>query len=158
HGCHAAGDRRRRQPLHEGRPGGRQEAMIVADAIIPKAPPLTASALFGITITLAAYALALAVHARLRWLHPLLVTCVLVIALLLAWQLPLAVSRGGGDFFAFSRAPAPAAPAVPFYNPRLPLARHAGQIGVTILVGCIIGILSAAACALAFHAAREITL
>jgi predicted murein hydrolase (TIGR00659 family) len=124
--------------------------------MIPHA--FAASPLFGITITLVAYALALAVHARLRWLHPLLLTCVLVMSLLLVTHIAPADYKIGGDIIAFFLGPATVALAVPLYKHRLTLARHALQIAVAIVAGCVTGILSAGAVAVAFHATRDVLL
>src|SRR5690242_2407981 len=96
----------------------------LADALISRPPTLTASPLFGITITLAAYVLALVLHARYRWLHPLLVTCVLIITLLLVGQIPISDYKVGGSIIEFFLGPATVALAVPLYKHRHTLARH----------------------------------
>jgi predicted murein hydrolase (TIGR00659 family) len=122
---------------------------------------LTALRLFGITSTILAYMFALYVHRRIRWLHPLLVTCGLLIAMLLILPHTLAPMnvddyKVGGDVITFFLGPATVALAVPLYKHRLTLRRHALQIAVSIVVGGITGILSAAAIAIAFHASHEI--
>ena len=117
-----------------------------------------ATPLFGLTLTLGAYALALAIHARIRSLHPLLLTCIFVMGLLLLTHVAPADYKIGGDFIAFFLGPATVALAVPLYKHAATLRRHAAQIFFTILAGSVTGFLSAGAVALSFHAAREVVL
>ncbi|MCL2646931.1 MAG: LrgB family protein [Phycisphaerales bacterium] len=119
---------------------------------------LTAEPLFGLTLTLTAYALALAIHHKFRFLHPLLVTCLLVMAFLLVARVPIDDYQTGGKFLEFFLGPATVALAVPLYRHAAVLRRHAVQIALTILTGSLIGIFSAAVIALLFHATRDVIL
>jgi predicted murein hydrolase (TIGR00659 family) len=118
---------------------------------------------FGVVTTLAAYALALRVHRKAAWLHPLLLTCLMLMAMLLLLpcvRVPLTVEdyRRGGDLIVFFLGPSTVALAVPLYKHRRTLGRHAAQIGVSIVAGGLVGIISAAAIAIALHATKAIVL
>ncbi|MGN6370935.1 MAG: LrgB family protein [Phycisphaerae bacterium] len=124
--------------------------------MIPHA--LTASPLFGLTLTIAAYALALAIHHRLRFLNSLLITCGILILLILALRIPLPDYRVGADFLTLLLGPATVALAVPLYKHAPAIKKHALPLTISIVTGCLVGILSAYACAALLHASHEITL
>lgn len=119
---------------------------------------LTETPLFGLTATLAAYAIALALHRRHRSLHPLLVTCILLAGLLLGLRVPLPDYRIGADLLTLLLGPATVALAVPLYKHASAILRSAAAIGASLAAGCATGILSALAFALALHASRTVTL
>jgi len=119
---------------------------------------ITTMPLFGLTLTLGAYALALVIHRKFRFLHPLLVTCLLVMGFLLATRVPIEDYQVGGKFIEFFLGPAIVALAVPLYKHAATLRRHAVQIFLTVFSGGIIGILSAAAIAVMFRATRDVVI
>ena len=103
------------------------------------APHFVVTRLFGVTTTLVFYMFALAVHHRIRWIHPLLFTCILLIALLVllpytASTLTITDYQLGGRLITFFLGPATVALAVPLYRHRNTLARHAVQIAASIVV------------------------
>jgi predicted murein hydrolase (TIGR00659 family) len=119
---------------------------------------LTGTPLFGLAVTLGAYAIALGVHRRHRSVHPLFVTCVLLVALLLGLRVPLPDYRIGADLLTLFLGPATVALAVPLYKHAPAIRECAGAIAIALAAGCFTGILSALGCALALRASRTITL
>jgi putative effector of murein hydrolase len=103
--------------------------------------------MFGLTLTVVVYAMSLAIQRRVRWLHPLLVTCAVIMVLLTVTKIPLADYRAGGQMITIFLGPATVALAVPLYKHRAALRRHAIGIAITVCAGCLIGIASAFACA-----------
>jgi putative effector of murein hydrolase len=81
---------------------------------------------FGVAVTVGAYAVALVVRERVRWLHPFVLMSALLFGVVLA--VPLSVKAGveaynaGGDMLRFWLGPATVALAVPLYK-RLPEIR-----------------------------------
>lgn len=108
---------------------------------------ITANPLFGLTLTIFVYALSLALQRRVHWLHPLLVTCAIVMTFLVVAKVPLDDYQVGGRMISTLLGPATVALAVPLYKHRAALRQHAIGICVTVGIGCIVGILTAFACA-----------
>jgi predicted murein hydrolase (TIGR00659 family) len=109
------------------------------------AQDLYANPLFGVAVTVLAYVLAQAIHLRWRCIHPLLVTCGLLIALLLLARVPYEKYRVGGDLVSFFLGPATIALGVPFYKQSQKIRPHAGAVVVAVAIGSACGIASAAA-------------
>jgi predicted murein hydrolase (TIGR00659 family) len=116
---------------------------------------LTHTVLFGLALTLIIYALALELRTRWPFLHPLLVTSGILMLLLSVFHVPIPDYQLGGDLITFFLGPATVALAVPIYK-HFPLIRkNAIPVLAALAAGSLTGILTAYACARAFHAARE---
>ncbi|RKN84135.1 LrgB family protein [Paenibacillus ginsengarvi] len=100
--------------------------------------------LFGVTVTVAAYAAALALQKRIRWLHPLFVCSAVVIVLLLATGIPYESYRVGGDLLVFCLGPATVALGVPMYKHAVRLKRQLKAIAAGVLTGSVCGMTSSA--------------
>jgi putative effector of murein hydrolase len=116
---------------------------------------LTHTVLFGLVLTIGVYAVALELRARWGFLHPLLVTSGVLMVVLSVFHVPMADYRLGGDVVTFFLGPATVALAAPIYKHWALIRRNAVAVGVSLLAGCVTGILTAWACARAFHAGRE---
>jgi predicted murein hydrolase (TIGR00659 family) len=101
--------------------------------------------LFGVASTLLAYVAASALHRRWRWLHPLLVTCGVLIAFLLIADVPYPHYQAGGNLIAFFLGPATIALGVPLYKQARKLRKHLLPITAAVAIGSACGIASAAA-------------
>ncbi|MFB0846320.1 LrgB family protein [Paenibacillus oleatilyticus] len=102
----------------------------------------TEQPLFGIALTVLAYVFALALQQRWKALHPLLTCSALVIAFLLAANVPYEAYRKGADYIVFLLGPATVALGIPLYknaqrirNALLPIAAGitAGSISALLL-------------------------
>lgn len=99
--------------------------------------------LFGVSVTVIAYALASAVHRRFHWAHSLLLTCGGIIALLVMGGIPYESYKAGGDLIAFFLGPATVALAVPLYKQWRQIRSHAAAVLTSVAAGSICGLASA---------------
>ncbi|TMV50279.1 LrgB family protein [Paenibacillus mesophilus] len=100
--------------------------------------------LFGVTVTVAAYVVALRLHARIRWLHPLFVCSASLIVFLLASGISYESYRIGGDLLIFCLGPATVALGVPMYKQAVRLKRQLRAIIAGVLAGSLCGMTSSA--------------
>ena len=100
--------------------------------------------LFGVTVTVIAYALALAAQKRWRWLHPLLLSCGLIMILLHFGRIPLRSYQAGGDVVTFFLGPATIALGVPLYKQAKQIGRALPAMALAVFVGSAAGVASAA--------------
>ena len=98
---------------------------------------LTARPLFGITLCLLTYALAMFIKSRVNSpiANPMLLASLFVIGVLYAFRIPLENFLSGGDFITMLLAPATAVLAVPMYRQIEVIKRN----WLPILVGCVVG-------------------
>jgi predicted murein hydrolase (TIGR00659 family) len=115
-----------------------------------------ASPLFGVTITVVAYAIATALHHRLRWLPSLVVTCGALIAVLLLARIPYQSYRAGGDIISFFLGPATIALGVPFYKHIRQIRQHLVAAVAAVVAGSITGVASAALLVLMMHGSDQL--
>ena len=115
-----------------------------------------ANPLFGVTVTVVAYALATAVHHRWRQLPALVLTCGMVIALLLLARIPYQEYRAGGDIISFFLGPATIALGVPFFKHVRHIRRHLAGAILAVIAGSITGVGTAALLVLMMHGSREL--
>jgi predicted murein hydrolase (TIGR00659 family) len=113
---------------------------------------------FGVTTTVAAYVASQALHRRWRWLHPLLPTCGVLIALLLLAHIPYASYKQGGDLITFFLGPATVALGVPLYKQSQKIRGHVTALLAAIFAGSVGGMASAALFVWAFHGSRTLAL
>ncbi len=100
---------------------------------------LSNTPLFGVSLTVIAYALSLSVHNKYRKLHPLFLCSAVIIVVLLLSKIPYESYRRGGDYITFFLGPATVALGVPLY-------KNASKIRssfVSIVTGITAGTLSA---------------
>lgn len=100
----------------------------------------TDSALFGLVLSLLAYALGVFLNrkTKLPLLNPLLIAVTAIALVVTLLQIPLDNYRKGGQFISALLAPATAALAVSIYNQR----RVLKQYFVPVLLGCLAGSLA----------------
>ena len=105
---------------------------------------LISSPLFGICLTLGAYAAGLQLYKRVRisLLHPVITASALIIAIILIFDIDLRLYQNGGSIISFMLAPATVALAVPLYRQISVLKTHAIVIISSIAVGAVVSIIS----------------
>ena len=103
---------------------------------------LLAQPLFGVTATIAAYALGRATQRRFPAINTLVISCGLLIALLLLAKIPYASYKIGGDYIAFLLGPATVALAVPLYKNARTIRAQLLPVLTAIFVGSLMGIVS----------------
>ena len=99
---------------------------------------------FGICLTLVAYLIALQVHRKIRWMNPLLLTCILIMVLLKAKRIRVEAYEAGGNVLKFLLGPATIALGVPLYRQAQKLKGQIRAIAVAVTVGSICGLVSGA--------------
>lgn len=105
---------------------------------------LTTNPTFGVAVTVLVYTAANALHDRRRWIHPLLVTCITLIALLKISHIDIKDYRKGGDLIAWFLGPATIALGVPFYKNAQKIGRQIVPVTIAVTTGAVAGIASAA--------------
>jgi predicted murein hydrolase (TIGR00659 family) len=125
-------------------------------AVLPSLDGVYANPLFGVTVTIVAYALATAVHHRWRWLPSLVVTCGALIGLLLLARIPYQAYRAGGDIVSFFLGPATIALGVPFYKHVRHISQHLVGAIAAVVAGSITGVASAALLVLMMHGSGQV--
>ncbi|MDC7227508.1 MAG: LrgB family protein [Spirochaetales bacterium] len=108
---------------------------------------ITANPLFGICITLAAYALGVKIYSRIRIsiLHPVLTSSAIILVIIILTGIPLENYQNGGWIISFMLGPATVALAVPLYRQFQVLKAHVVVIMVSITVGAVVSIISTVA-------------
>jgi predicted murein hydrolase (TIGR00659 family) len=101
--------------------------------------------LFGIAISVIAYAVAQQLNRKWRWLHPLFVCAGSIIIVLLAARIPYDAYKVGGDMITILLGPATVALGVPLYKYASLIRKNMAAILTGVIVGSLIGIGSAAA-------------
>ena len=101
---------------------------------------VTASPLFGIVLTLAAFLIGIKIQKKTgsALCNPLVIAIVLCMAVLTVLRIPLEDYRAGGDIINLFIGPATAVLALNIYNQRKVLK----QYFVPVLVGCVLGSLT----------------
>ncbi|GGI43806.1 membrane protein [Paenibacillus marchantiophytorum] len=100
--------------------------------------------LFGIALSVIAYACAQLIYQRWRWLHPLFVCSGFIIILLLLLHIPYGVYKVGGDVLTLMLGPATVALGVPLYKNAGLIKKHMTGILISVTFGSLTGIVSAA--------------
>ena len=98
---------------------------------------------FSIGLTVACYALALELHKRWRWIPPIVMACLPIIAVLLVTHEPYAAYNRGGDYLTWWLGPATVALAVPMYRNGLVLRRSLPRLALIVLIGAVVGMVTA---------------
>lgn len=114
------------------------------------------SSTFAITVTLLVYWLTQIVYARWRFpiLNPVLLTILVLMGLLKGFKIPYEHYSEGGKYISFLLGPAVVALGVPLYQQLDTIKRHGVSIGLSLLLGSVAGIASAAGLAGILGASR----
>lgn len=98
---------------------------------------------FSVAITLSAYALAIFLHRRWRWIPPIVAACLPIIALLLIAREPYEKYNVGGNYITWLLGPATVALAVPMYRNGVALRRSLPMLALVVLAGSVVGMVTA---------------
>jgi predicted murein hydrolase (TIGR00659 family) len=104
---------------------------------------LVRNPVFSIAFTLLTYALAIALHRRWRWIPPIVVACLPIVALLLLIREPYDVYNQGGNYLTWLLGPATVALAVPMYRHGVALRRSLPMLALIVLAGSVVGMITA---------------
>ncbi|MCQ4085510.1 LrgB family protein [Saccharibacillus sp. JS10] len=99
--------------------------------------------LFGLTITIGAYAIAKGLNRKLPWLHPILSSSAIVLIVLALLRAPIANYQVDVELLTSLLGPATVALGVPIYKHRQLIRERLAAISVSVLAGSITGIVSA---------------
>lgn len=113
---------------------------------------------FGITTTVIAYTIAISIHRRWTWIHPLFVCSGLLMLLLWLFHIPYPLYQKGSQILSFLLGPATVALAVPLYQYRHMIKKYLPAIIPGIIIGSVSGTLSVIALVNLFGGTREIWL
>jgi predicted murein hydrolase (TIGR00659 family) len=116
------------------------------------------SPLFAIALTLTLYWFSLHASRKFPWLNPLLSASVALVALLYVLHIPYERYRAGADWFSYLLGPATVALGVPMYKQGVQLKGALRRLLLVVLVGSIVGMVSAGATAALLGAPHRIVL
>ncbi|HEY2860538.1 MAG TPA: LrgB family protein [Terracidiphilus sp.] len=105
--------------------------------------PIIANPIFSVALTIACYAGALILHRRWRWVPPIVVACLPIVAFLLVTIEPYATYNRGGAFLTWWLGPATVALAMPMYRNGLALRRLLPRLALIAFIGALVGMVSA---------------
>ena len=97
----------------------------------------------NVALTVAAYWLAITLHRRWRWIPPIVMACLPIVAVLLLLKEPYAEYNVGGDYLTWWLGPATVALAVPMYRNGMALRSSLPRLGLIVLVGSVVGMATA---------------
>jgi predicted murein hydrolase (TIGR00659 family) len=98
---------------------------------------------FSIAFTVLAYAVAIALHRRWRWIPPIVVACLPIVALLLLVREPYDEYNRGGNCLTWLLGPATVALAVPMYRHGKALRNSLPTLTLIVLAGSVVGMVTA---------------
>lgn len=104
---------------------------------------LLANPAVSLALTIACYAAALALHRRWRWMSPIIVACIPIVAFLLLAREPYTAYNRGGNLLTWWLGPATVALAVPMYRNGLALRRSLPRLGIVVFAGALVGMVTA---------------
>jgi len=97
----------------------------------------------SIAVTVLAYALAVALHRRWRWVPPIVAACAPIMLLLLAIGEPYAEFNRGGSLLTWWLGPATVALAVPMYRQGKAFRSSLPRLTVVVVTGSVVGMAAA---------------
>lgn len=112
----------------------------------------------AIALSVAAYAGALALHRRWRWVPPLVAACVPLMALLAATRVSFAEFNRGGGVLTWWLGPATVALAAPMFRHGRALRNSLPRLALIVLVGSVVGMATAGGTALLLGAPRAVVM
>lgn len=98
---------------------------------------------FSVALTVLAYWMAIALHRRWRWVPPIVIACLPVVAALVLLREPYADYNRGGSYLTWWLGPATVALAVPMYRHGMALRRSLPRLIVIVLAGSVVGMVTA---------------
>ena len=113
---------------------------------------------FAIVITLLLYVASLRLQRRYPWANPLMTATVALILLLYMMHISYAQYRVGGNAFAYLLGPATVALGVPMYKQGKKLKGSLGRLLAVVVVGSIVGMVSAGLVAWMCGASHQVVL
>lgn len=119
---------------------------------------ILAHPVFSIAFTIAAYALALELHRRRRWIPPIVVACLPIVAVLLLAHQPYSVYNRGGNLLTWWLGPATVALAVPMYRNGLALRSSLPRLAIIVFAAALVGMISAGGTAWLLGAPRAVVM
>jgi predicted murein hydrolase (TIGR00659 family) len=126
--------------------------------LLTLAPAVTQSPLFGLSVTVGFYAIALMIRGRCRWAHPILLTCAGTLLAIWAFGAEIKAYRAGGDLITMALGPATVALAVPLYKHAERIRAALRPVLAGVLVGSLTGVASGAAFVLVVGGSSQIML
>ncbi|MWC26616.1 LrgB family protein [Paenibacillus sp. MMS18-CY102] len=96
---------------------------------------------FGVSLTIGLYGCAIWLKGKKSWAHPLLVTSIALIGILLLFRIPYESYNKGGAVITFFLGPATVALAVPLYKQMLRFRKQLIPVAIGTLVGSVSGLL-----------------
>jgi len=104
---------------------------------------VVANPVFSVALTVLAYAAALPLHRRWRWIPPIVAACLPIVAVLLLVREPYADYNRGGSFLTWWLGPATVALAVPMYRHGMALRNSLPKLVLIVLAGSVVGMATA---------------
>ena len=116
--------------------------------ISPSSTPL-----FYIALTLGIYVLSLLIYSKLKnpLFHPVFITIVSVIIILLVFDVPYSDYMRGGEIISFFLGPSVVALAVPLYKERERIRNNLGVLSIVVPFGSLVGIIASVVPVLFFN-------
>lgn len=112
--------------------------------------------LFGVTVSVAAYAMGIGLSQKYTWIHPLFVSSISIILLLLVSHIPYEAYKIGGDWLSFLLGPATVALGVPLYSYRTRIKKQLKAIISGVVAGSLAGIIAAGGFMWMFGGSKQI--
>jgi predicted murein hydrolase (TIGR00659 family) len=112
----------------------------------------------SIALTLLAYALAVILHRRWRWVPPIVAACLPIVALLALSGEPYATYNLGGNSLTWLLGPATVALAVPMFRNGNTLRRSLPTLALIVLAGSVVGMMTAGLTAWLLGAPPEVVM
>lgn len=112
----------------------------------------------AVALTIAAYAAALALHRRWRWIPPLVVACIPLMALLAVARVPFTDYNRGGAMLSWWLGPATVALAVPMFRHGRALRSSLGRLALIVFAGAVVGMATAGGVAWLLGAPRAVSM
>ncbi len=112
----------------------------------------------AIALTIAAYAAALALHRRWRWVTPLVVACLPLMVLLVVARVPFADYNRGGALLSWWLGPATVGLGAPMFRHGRALRNSLGRLALIVFVGSVVGMGTAGGVAWLLGAPRAVAM
>ena len=113
---------------------------------------------FSVALTIAAYAVALRLHQRWRWVPPIVAACVPIVVLLLIARVPYPVYNRGGNLLTWWLGPATVALGMPMYRHGIALRSSLPRLMLIVMAGSVVGMATAGLTAWALGAPRAVVM